>query len=310
MNVTDYGNDVSRRRMLSPFLPTDFHPLSSSVKAEFGARSHAGKGRVQNEDHYLVLRLGRHQEALLSSLSSADLPSRFDEYGFATAIADGLGATGGVASRVALSAVAHMAVHFGQWNLRVDHKVAADIINRLESLYQGVNAMLVQRSAADDRLSSMATTLTATFSAGVDLFVAHVGHSRAYLYRDGELTQLTRDQTLDENLRETPGPSSVGSGIEDLQHVLTETIGGRRDGPLVGIHQLRLWDGDQILLCTNGLTDKISDSQIAEVLAMRRSPDEQCRHLVDLALDAGATDDVTVVMTAYSVPKDSGQQQA
>lgn len=305
--MTIDGDDVSRRRVFSPLLATDFHPLSSSVKAEFGARTHAGRNRLQNEDHYLVLRLGRHQETLLSSLPAADLPGRFDEYGYVLMVADGLGAAGagGVASRVALSAVAHILVHFGQWNLRVDKKVASDIISRLDHLYQGVSAMLTQRSASDERLADMATTLTAMYSVGTDLFVAHVGHSRAYLYRDGDLMQLTRDQTLDEHRREMSGPASVGSGMEDIRHILTETLGGRRDGPLVDIHQLRLVDGDQILLCTNGLTDQLPDEKIADVLALRRQPDEQCQHLVELALDAGGKDDVTAVMAAYSVPREA-----
>src|SRR6185503_16186290 len=86
-----------------------FQPLSSLIAVEFAARSHPG-GRPANEDHYLILRLGRHQETLGSSLRRGEVPDRFDEAGFGMVVADGMGASGAgeTASRLAIATLAHL----------------------------------------------------------------------------------------------------------------------------------------------------------------------------------------------------------
>jgi protein phosphatase len=148
----------------------------------------------------------------------------------------------------------------------------------------------------------MATTMTAAYTAGDDLFVAHVGHSRAYLYREGTLSLLTRDHTLAWHVEGATGVP-VGRRTQDLRHILTETIGGSPEGPMVDVDHLSLIDGDTVLLCTNGLTDVVSDEGIAEVLTYRRAADEQCRLLVDLALRADTPDNVTVLLAQYEIPR-------
>src|SRR6185503_15131525 len=122
---------------------------------------------------------------------------------------------------------------------------------------------VLERARSDPRLTGMATTLTAAYSAGDSLFVANVGHSRAYLFRQGVLTQLTRDHTLAEHFADHGGPSPVDRGIRDLRHILTDTLGGNAQAPLVEVDQFVLKDGDYLLLCTNGVTDALDDEQIA-----------------------------------------------
>jgi protein phosphatase len=150
-------------------------------------------------------------------------------------------------------------------------------------------------------LAGMSTTLTAVFSAGDELFVAHVGHSRAYLYRGGLLTRLTRDQTLAQRLAETGRTSPTELAATDLRHVLTDALGGRAGDPDIEIHNYLLMSGDVVMLCTNGLTDLVDDDGIAGVLrAGQGQPlDAQCRQLVNLALDRGGPDNVTVIMARY-----------
>src|SRR5688500_11500427 len=104
----------ARRFALSPLLGTqDTLPSSSSVRVTIGARTHLGAVRQINEDHYLVVRLGRAQETLATSLPASDVPPTFAESGYAMLVADGLGqdGAGSVASRVALSTIAHLALH-------------------------------------------------------------------------------------------------------------------------------------------------------------------------------------------------------
>ena len=119
--------DRTRRRALSPLLGTQaFMPSSALAQVEIGAQSQIGTSRAYNDEHYLALRLRRSQETIATSLAIADLPPHFDEYGYVLLLADGLGGTGSgaVASRVAVSALAHLALHYGHWNVRIDDRTA------------------------------------------------------------------------------------------------------------------------------------------------------------------------------------------
>jgi protein phosphatase len=295
----------SQRKLISAALKTDdFTPAAALVRAEFGARSHRGRTHQENDDHYLVVRLAQRAEALLTSLASVDLPPGFDEYAYAAVVADGTGRAGSVAARLALRTLATLALRFGQWTLRIDPRVASEVIERSERLYRLTNETVIQRGQSDPRLTGMAATLTGIYSVGSDLFVAHVGHSRCYLFRDGVLAQLTLDHTLRERLANTPYPYPipVGHAIEDVQHLLTHAVGAGGSGPAVIAEHFRLADDDSLLLCTNGLTDVMDDEAVADVLASRRSPAEQCDLLVDLALANGAEDNTTVVVVNYHIP--------
>jgi serine/threonine protein phosphatase PrpC len=281
--------------------------MSALVQVEFGAHSQTGAARVANTDHYLVLRLGRHQEAIATSLTAADLPPRFDEYGYAMVIADGGGVeasgSGALASRTAISALAHLAIHYGQWTLRVDPGTAESVIDRAEWFYQHAGRAVHRARLSDPSRAEMCTTLTSTFSAGDEMFYAHVGNSRAYLFRDGELTQLTRDHTLEQRLTDWGGPVGVPPGTHDLRHVLTDAIGAGGDAPQVDVERLRLCDNDTILLCSDGLCAAVDDELIAEVLANPRRPNDQCAWLVGLAARRGADDDATALLAHYRIPR-------
>jgi protein phosphatase len=147
--------------------------------------------------------------------------------------------------------------------------------------------------------------LTAVFGAGRDLFFAHVGHSRAYLLRDGSLMRLTRDHTLSSR-RVTPlAPLvDVNASARDLMHVLTQTIGMYGSvGPLIDLERFQLAEGDRILVCTNGVTDALDESVVAGVLASGASAADQSRQLVDLAAEAAGDDDATALVAEFKVAK-------
>ena len=123
----DEDPDGTRRRALSPLLGTEtFRPSSATARVEIGAQTAVGATRAHNDQHYLALRLGRSQETLTTSLAAPDLPPPFDEYAYALLVADGLGETGSgaVASRIAVSTLAHLALHYGRWNVRIDDGTA------------------------------------------------------------------------------------------------------------------------------------------------------------------------------------------
>ena len=201
--MSDEERARARRQAMSPLLGAEsFNPLSATVRVEFGASSRPGRGRDISEDHYLIVHLERAQRTLLTSLRRADVPEPFEEHGYAMVVADGLGqdGAGGIASRVALSTLAHLGLEFGRWNLRIDGRTAAEVVERVEEFYQRTADAVNDQSRRTPALTGMGTTLTAAFSAGDDLFYAHVGHSRFYLFRGGDLLLLTRDQTLAQRL--------------------------------------------------------------------------------------------------------------
>jgi len=293
--------DDWRSVLAAPVDVDPFRSLSSEILLEIGAASKCGTEHSYNTDHYLALRVGRLQETLATSLAEQDLPPRFEEYAYVLLIADGLGgsAGGGRASRVALSALAHQAIRYGKWNVRLEPDTAARIDEQGEFFFRQINDAVLEASRAHVRLADMATSLTVVYIAETSLFFAHVGHARAFLFRDGVLIQLTEDQTLEQRRPGTRQLHVLQQPKVDMKHVVTETLGSRPGGPEVVIEHVELWSGDRVVLCTNGLTDVLRDDQIADVLAFRRRPDDDCQRLVDLALAAGGRDDVTVLIADY-----------
>lgn len=303
--ATDDPN-AARREALSPLFGMGGEPpLSASVRVTIGARSHQGVVRHSNEDHYLVLRHDRGQETLATSLSGSDVPPSFKESAYTMLVADGLGegGSGSVASRVALSAIAHLAQDRGEWNVRIDPKTASRIFDRAEWYYAQADNAVHTRSASSPLLKGMTTALTAAYSSGADLFIAHVGHSRAYLFSGGELSMLTRDHTIAQHLADTKRPAAVERRAQDQRHILTDAVGAPGGQPLVEVERFRLLDGDCVMLCTNGLTDMLDDARIADVLANRRAPEDQCATLIELANGAGGGDNITVVIAEYHIAR-------
>src|SRR5262245_14647264 len=220
---------VPWHRTMWPLLPISaFRPLSATMNIEIAARCHPGKVKPYNEDNYLVIELGRNQRIVTSSLADAELPGPFSEHAYAMMVADGIGGVGAgaVASRLALTTLAQLALHFGKWNVRVDPAIAEEIMDRLEWFYTRVQETVTSYSLTDRGLSTMATAITAAYSAGDDLFIAHIGHGRAYICREGNLTALTRDHTLAAKGYPGPGPADADHVTDDLRHILTHAIGG------------------------------------------------------------------------------------
>jgi serine/threonine protein phosphatase PrpC len=286
-------NERWRAVISRPLETRPFVPASSELSVEIGAASVCGKFRSQNTDHYLAMRLGRTQQTLLTTLSATDLPPRFEEYSYAMLVADGVGGHAGArASRMALSALAHLAIQYGKWNVRVDSDTATDILAQSTFLYARAHDAVRQASRADARLANMATSLTALYIAEDSLFFAHVGHSAAFLYRDGVLIQLTASHSTERDR----SASDFTDGIR--------TIGRRRSPPKIDTEHIRLLTGDRLLLCTDGLSAVVTKERIADALASRRAPQEDCDRLMDLAAAERAGDDVTIVLADYTMLRD------
>src|SRR4029077_19804224 len=127
-----------------------------------------------NDDHYLIMSMGRHHETLMTSLPDSDILKRFEEFGYGMLVADGMGGAGEAASRLAISTLTHLTINFGRWHLRVDEPTAEEIIDRGRRFCRSVDSTLLQ--ASRDSAVTLQTTLTAVYTAGAQLFFAHVGH--------------------------------------------------------------------------------------------------------------------------------------
>jgi len=279
--------------------------FSSQVRIDVAALSDKGRVREQNEDHFFVARAGRHLTTLLTNIPSSDVPTRFEETGYLMIVADGMGghAGGEVASRMAIATLINIVLHVPDWILRLDEEHAQKLMDRAAERYRKVHEALQEKAKLDPKLRGMGTTMTAAYSLGDDLFVAHVGDSRAYLFRDGKLQLLTHDQTQAQLMADIGMIPQKEVARHRLRHVLTSALGGMEKAVKVDIQRLKLTNADRLLLCTDGLTDMVENEGIARALGGVESSNEACRQLVDLALENGGKDNVTVVLARYSIPE-------
>jgi protein phosphatase len=279
-------------------------PESTAVHADFGAVSHTGKVRPRNEDHFLVFRVRRDQEALLTNIPTDQLPEHTGEVGYSMIVADGMGgmAAGEVASRLAITTALKLVHKSPKWGFKIDQKEARELFERINCYLREIDRTLTERGYADPRLFGMGTTLTAAFSMGVDLFIIHLGDSRAYLYRNGDLQRLTKDHTMAQAMADAGyiAPEEVRRHVR--RNTLTNYLGGRHGKVKADLRWLRLADGDRLLLCTDGLSEMVDDRLIARILHERDRPGDAAQALLDEALEQGGKDNVTVIVARYEIP--------
>jgi len=276
---------------------------SAGVAVDFGAATHPGKVRPNNEDHYLVVRFGRAMELLRSNLPAGHVPLEFADLGYGMVVADGMGgaAAGEIASSLAIVVGLNLSLNHPKWTFMITAEEVRENMDRWQDRFRQIDAILAERARADPALAGMGTTLTLACSIGPHLLLYHVGDSRAYLFRDGRLHQLTRDHTYAQDLADAGRIEPAAVPGHRLRHVLTRVIGKGGGTAEADIECLPLADGDQVLLCTDGLNEMVGDALIADVLAHGRPAEAAARTLVDLALDAGGKDNVTVVLAKYSI---------
>jgi protein phosphatase len=279
---------------------------SSLVQADLAGLSNTGLVRENNEDHFLICRFGRYLEAVQSNLPADTVPARSDEVGFGMAVADGMGgmAAGEEASRAALSGLVNLVLHTPDWILRVDESPSPDEIQRRTAeRLEKVNETMAAAAEEDNRLRGYGTTLTLAASLGRELFVTHVGDSRAYLWRRGKLRRLTRDHTMAEVLADAKQIERQEVATHRLRHVLTKFLGDHHRPVAPDVSRMPLEDDDRLLLCTDGLNEMVPEEVIGELMAADEPAELVCRWLVDRALTGGGKDNVTVVVAKYRLPK-------
>ena len=279
--------------------------LSSRTQVDLGACSHQGKVRPNNEDCFLVTRVERSLKTLLTNLPSGHIPEQQAEVAYSMLVADGMGgeAAGEVASQMAISKLVQLVLDTPDWHMRLDDVGANEVLARFDQRFDKLREALVEEAQANPRLSGMGTTMTLAASHGANLIIAHVGDSRAYLFHEGQLHRLTRDQTLAQDLSEIGVIRPEDVMKHPGRHILTGVINtAPGEEAQAELHQVWLADGDQVLLCTDGLTEMVTEATISAVLKESASATAACRALVELALEGGGKDNVTVVLGRYRIP--------
>lgn len=272
------------------------------VHVDISAQTHTGHVRANNEDHFYVARATRTLETMLTSLPAGDVPERADDINHVMVVADGMGghAAGEVASRLAISTLVALALDIPDWIFRVDAEHASEMQRRARDIVQQVGTLVFERGREDSALRGMGSTLTCARNCGRDLWVIHVGDSRAYLLRAGRLERLTKDHTYAQMLVDAGQLSPEDVARSGLRHILTNALGGTGTQVHVDVDLLRLEGGDRVLLCSDGLTDSVDDETIAAILADSAQTDLVCQRLVQLALDGGGRDNITVIVATFS----------
>ncbi|MEV0298393.1 PP2C family serine/threonine-protein phosphatase [Nocardia sp. NPDC050710] len=211
------------------------------------------------------------------------------------ALADGMGghAAGEVASQLMIAALAHLD----------DDEPGDDLLGKLDAATREGNAAIADQVEEEPELDGMGTTLTAFLFAGKKLGLVHIGDSRAYLLRGGELAQITRDDTFVQSLVDEGRITPEQAHTHPQRSLIMRALTGNEIEPTLIMREARA--GDRYLLCSDGLSDVVSDETIANT--MREGTTDECAdRLIELALRSGGPDNVTVVV-ADVIDLDYGQ---
>ncbi len=213
------------------------------------------------------------------------------------ALADGMGghAAGEVASQLVIAALAHLD----------DDEPGGDLLAKLDSAIHSGNSAIAAQVEMEPDLEGMGTTLTAILFAGNRIGMAHIGDSRGYLMRDGELTQITKDDTFVQTLVDDGRITKEEAHSHPQRSLIMRALTGHEVEPTLTMREVRL--GDRYLLCSDGLSDPVSDETIQDALKIPDVTDSADR-LIELALRGGGPDNVTVVV-ADVVDNDYGPTQ-
>ena len=201
------------------------------------------------------------------------------------ALADGMGghAAGEVASQLMIAALAHLD----------DDEPGDDLLGKLERATREGNAAIADQVHEEPELDGMGTTLTAILFAGKKLGLVHIGDSRAYLLRDDQLTQITRDDTFVQSLVDEGRITAEQAHSHPQRSLIMRALTGNEIEPTLTVRESRT--GDRYLLCSDGLSDVVSDETIENT--MREGSNDECAdRLIELALRSGGPDNVTVVV--------------
>ncbi len=266
--------------------------------------THPGLVRKNNEDHFLICALKKKVEVYHTSLPNPGIltdPSH--RVAMMALVADGVGGAkaGEEASRITLEHVTRYVTEALECYYTNDPENDSQFISELGEAALKVHSEIAVEAATDSARRGMATTLTLWLGIWPNAYLLQVGDSRCYSLRDGNLMQMSRDQTMAEEFVQQGVFNREDAAFKRWANVLSSAIGGPQAAPTVS-KVPQSW-GSIGMMCSDGLTRHVSDEKIKEVLSTLTSAKDGCERLLQYALDGGGEDNITVLI-GRSVPRE------
>ena len=235
------------------------------MEIEVGNRTDVGRKRAHNEDYFSYFKASGEILAI---------------------VADGMGghASGEIASRMAVEIINE---------IYSKERADKDVLEALKSAFQVANFTILQKSLEQEGLNGMGTTATALVLEDDQALVGHMGDSRAYLFRDSTVSQLTKDHSLVERMVDQGLLNREEATHHPQRNVIYKTLGVNMDGEVDLLGPIPIRINDVFLLCSDGLTNLVTDQELLEIVA-KESPQTACETLVQLANQRGGHDNITV----------------
>jgi PPM family protein phosphatase len=261
------------------------------------ALTHPGLVRKENQDHYLICQLRKQMDVIMTSLPEIGLiPLDSERLAFFAMVADGVGGGHGgeTASRSALEAVTRYVSECIHTYYTADAGDDPNFYQALAAATLRVHDDLVKLAEEAPGLRGLATTLTVLIGLWPHAYLIQVGDSRYYLFNKGELRQITRDQTVGQDLVDSGVLAAGQASNLKWASALSSSIGGSESHPVVTSYQSD-WDNVH-LMCSDGLTRHVSDERIKARLSSMTSAKQACESLLQDALDDGGADNITMIV--------------
>ena len=259
-----------------------------------------GRVRATNEDQFLIAELTKAMRIFQTSLPE---PKRQfgEERGHLFLVADGMGGhhAGEQASAMAVMAIEQFTLNTFKWFFDTQGPDAQRVLAQFQEALKQADAQIVEEASDNPSLRGMGTTVTLAYQLDSQLCVVHVGDSRAYVFRDDALYQLTKDHTVVGDMVRAGAITEEDAVGHRLRHIVTNVVGGAEAGIFVEAHAVTLQSGDYVLLCSDGLTEMLSNDAISAVLRAEHDPEAACHRLVRESNDAGGRDNITVVIARF-----------
>lgn len=253
-------------------------------------RTDVGQVREHNEDNFLVGNLSTGGRGLME----ADRDQRVGARGTTLGVCDGMGgaAAGEVASQLAVDII------YEKLSEGAPPKDHDELARRLVHAVEEAGVRIFNEARADRTRRGMGTTATVAALMDSRLFVAQVGDSRAYVLRDGKLVQVSRDQSLVNQLIEAGQLTEEEAETFEHNNIILQAL-GTAESVQVDLTFVDLREGDTLMLCSDGLSGMIRSDEIREVLCSHEDPLSACKELTDRANGAGGHDNITVIVAKF-----------
>ena len=260
------------------------------------ALSHPGKVRKENQDRFLLATINKRVNIVSTNLDAAErLPLGDQRLAFLAMVADGVG--GGTGGSDASATTLETVMQYVNDSMLVFHRAKgneAEFADLLQATAMRAHEAVRKRRAEQGVLGTMATTLTMYFSIWPTLYLLQLGDSRHYIWRHNKLTQVTRDQTMAQDLVDEGVMTRAVAAKTPMASVLSSAIGADTTTPVVTRLQ---GDWDNVhLICSDGLTRHVSDERIAEVIASMTTARQAAEQLLEDALAGGGSDNITIIL--------------